>query len=81
MCVRGLGCRSLISEGLSIFKQYHMVFMNGTEERVAYNDGFMNYEALFEQIVNNLLSALPSRGVPSLAPRSECLILALICVE
>jgi hypothetical protein len=56
-------------------------FMNGTAERAGYNDGFMNYEALFEQIVNNLSSAFPSRGVPSLAPNPDCLIVALVCVK
>jgi hypothetical protein len=66
---------------LAISKQYHMMFMNGTEERNGYNDGFMNYEALFEQIVNNLTWAFPSRGVPSLAPRPDCLIVALVCIE
>jgi hypothetical protein len=62
-------------------KQYHMVFINGTEEHYGYNDGFMNYEALFEQIVNKLSSAFPSSCVPHIAPRRDSLIVALICVE
>jgi hypothetical protein len=33
---------------LASTKQYHMVFTNGTEEHNGYNDGFMNYKALFE---------------------------------
>jgi hypothetical protein len=41
----------------------------------------MNYEAVFEQIVNNLSSAFLSRGGPSLAPRPGCLIVALVCVK
>jgi hypothetical protein len=62
-------------------KQYHMVFINGTEEHDGYNDGFMNYEALFEQIVDKLSSAFPSSCVPHIAPRRDSLIVALVCVE
>jgi hypothetical protein len=36
---------------LASTNQYHMFFINGTEEHDGYNYGFMNYEALFEQIV------------------------------
>jgi hypothetical protein len=62
-------------------KQCHMVFINGTEENDGYNDGFMNYEALLEQIVNKLSSAFPSSCVPHIAPRHDSLIVALVCVE
>jgi hypothetical protein len=62
-------------------KQYHIVFINGTEEHDGYNDGFINYEALLEQIVNKLSSAFPSSCVPHIAPRRDSLIVALICVE
>jgi hypothetical protein len=65
---------------LAISKQYHVVLMNGTYERGGYNYGFMNYECLFEEIVHGLSEAFPSRYVPSLAPRSECLIVALVWV-
>jgi hypothetical protein len=66
---------------LASTKQYHMVFINGTEEHDGYNDGFMNYEALFEQIVNKLSLAFPSSCVPHIAPRRDSLIVALVCVE
>jgi hypothetical protein len=40
-------------------KKYHMVFINGTEEHDGYNDGFMNYEALFKQIVKKISATFP----------------------
>jgi hypothetical protein len=66
---------------LASTKQYHMVFINGTEEHDGYNDGFMNYEALFEQILNKLSSAFPSSCIPHIAPRRDSFIVALVCVE
>jgi hypothetical protein len=62
-------------------KQYHMVFINGTEEHDGYNDGFMNHEALFEQIFNKLSSAFRSSCVLHIAPHCDSLIVALVCVE
>jgi hypothetical protein len=58
-----------------------MVFINGTEEHDGYNDGFVNYKALFEQIVNKLSLAFSSSCVPQIAPRSGSLMVALVCVE
>jgi hypothetical protein len=66
---------------LATSKRYNMVLMNGTEECAGYNDGFLNYEALLEQIFNKLPSDFPSRVVPYIAPRRYCLIAALVCVE
>jgi hypothetical protein len=58
-----------------------MLFINGTEEHDGYNDGFMNYESLFEQIVNKLSSAIPSSCVPNIAPHRNGLSVALVCVK
>jgi hypothetical protein len=55
--------------------------MNGIEEHAGYNDGFMNYEALIEHIVNKLSLAFPSWGVPYISPRQDCLSVAFVCVE
>jgi hypothetical protein len=58
-----------------------MVFINGTDENYGYKNGFMNYEALFEQIVNKLSSSFTSRCVPHIALRRDSLIAALVCVD
>jgi hypothetical protein len=62
-------------------KQYYMVFINDTEKHDGYNDGLMNCEALFEQIVNKLSSAFPSSCVPHIAPHRDSLNVALVWVE
>jgi hypothetical protein len=64
---------------LASTKQYCMFLINVTEEHDGYNDGFMNYEALLEQIVNKLSPAFPSSCVPHIAPRRDSLIVALMC--
>jgi hypothetical protein len=45
-------CHPQSKVGIASTNQYHMIFVNGIEEHDGYNDGFMNYETLFEQIVN-----------------------------
>jgi hypothetical protein len=40
-------------------KQYHMVFINGTDEHDGYNYGFMNYEAPFRTDCQQIIIGIP----------------------
>jgi hypothetical protein len=68
---------------LSSTKNYHVVFMNGPNEKrsCGYNDGFTDYESVIEMVIDSLSAASPEKMVASVVPKYGALIVALVCVE
>jgi hypothetical protein len=59
------------------------MFMNGPYEKrsCGYNDGFKDYEAVIEMVIDNLSADFPENIVASVVPKSGALIVAPACVE
>jgi hypothetical protein len=59
------------------------MFMNGTHKKHSceYNDGFTDYKAVIEMVIDNISAAFPEKMVASAVPKSGALIIALACIE
>jgi hypothetical protein len=68
---------------LSSTKNYHVMFMKGPNEKhsCGYNDGFTDYEAVIEMVIDSLSAAFPEKMVASVVHKYGSLIVALVCVE
>jgi hypothetical protein len=68
---------------LSSTKNYHVMFMNVPNEKrsCGYNDGFTDYEAVIEMVIDSLSASFPEKVVASVVPKYGALIVALACVE
>jgi hypothetical protein len=64
-------------------KNYHVMFLTGPNDKrsTGYNDGFTDYEAVIEQVVEHLSVAFPEKMVASEVPKAGDLIIVLACVE
>jgi hypothetical protein len=65
------------------YKNYHVMFLTGPNDKrsTGYNDGFTDYEAVIEQVVEQLLGAFPEKMVASEVAKAGALIVVLACVE
>jgi hypothetical protein len=64
-------------------KNYHVMFLTGPKNKrsTRYNDGFTDYEAVIEQVVEHLSAAFPEKMVDSEVPKAGDLIVVLAYVE
>jgi hypothetical protein len=70
-------------ENYAVKKNYHVMFLTGPNDKRStwYNDGFTDYEAAIEQVVEHLSIAFPEKMVASEVPKAGALIVVLACVE
>jgi hypothetical protein len=59
------------------------MFLTGPNDKCStgYNDGFTDYKAVIEQVVEHLSIAIPEKMVALEVPKAGALIVVLACVE
>jgi hypothetical protein len=68
---------------LSSTRNYHVMFLTGPHDKhsTGFNDGFTDYEAVINQVVEHLSAAFPEKMVASEVAKAGALIVVLVCVE
>jgi hypothetical protein len=64
-------------------KNYHVMFLTGPNDKhsTGYNDGFTDYKAVIDQVVEHLSAVFPEKMVALEVPKAGALIVVMACVE